>query len=287
MKNKITKEMLEDVFNEIIIPLEKKIKKYIKNREKINQILLQLKPLHLSLKPFLPNVDLEKIKSNLENLKESNKILEFQLLVELYGYFCDLLTNYMKKRDINCEYCKDLYSFLAEKEEEIDEFIDFDTEFDDENINNMHYEENQKISAKEFMSYNEIDNETLSEIDELLDEFSLIEENELDEHFINEFLKIINDFIHLFNLTIEFENISYSLTKLNILLQNLDLNSIDKNLLKQFLILIIDDLAKFKDEVFVNKSAIDIHYMDASLLANVAQLEIMLNQKEDNEIEFF
>jgi len=219
-------------------------------------------------------------------------IKDFSLLRKILDVVLDtnITHSEQKLKNIFLKNSYPFYSYLrlllkSNKDIEKDKFIEFDTEFNDDNIEKMHYEEHQKISAKEFMEYNEIEEEMLEEIDELLDEFYAIEENELDEYFIEKFLKIIQDFIHIFNLSIEFKDIAYSLEKLYELL--IDVNLGNKDILKSFLISIIDDLAKFKDEVFVNKSAVDIHYMDASLLANVAQLEIMLNQKEDNEIEFF
>ena len=40
---------------------------------------------------------------------------------------------------------------------------------------------------------------------------------------------------------------------------------------------IMDDLRKWVDEVVKKQEAQDIHYLDASLLANISQIEIMIN----------
>jgi len=43
---------------------------------------------------------------------------------------------------------------------------------------------------------------------------------------------------------------------------------------------IVDDLSKFVKEVLVDQSALDIHYLDASLFANISQIDMMLKGKQ-------
>jgi len=295
MNKKITQKMLNEVLEEVIKPLIIKIKPFVKDNQTALKVLKKLKPLHVSFLPIRDDIDIKEIYNSLEELKNLNLLKEYEL-EKIKSSLCDLLQEYMQKRNLkfNCIYEanneEEFIDFDSEFEDDNihkEEFIDFDTEFNDDNIEKMHYEEHQKISAEEFMSYNEIDEHIINEIEELINEFHFLSERDIDESFISIFVRIINHFISIFNLSIEFRNIAYSLENLYNLLINLDLSKVSKDFLKTFLISIIEDLAKFNSEVFINKSAIDIHYMDASLLANVAQLEIMLNQKEDNEIEFF
>jgi hypothetical protein len=46
-----------------------------------------------------------------------------------------------------------------------------------------------------------------------------------------------------------------------------------------------EDIQKWIETVFVKKDAVDIHYFDASFLANIAQLSIMLEQNVSNDSE--
>jgi len=56
-------------------------------------------------------------------------------------------------------------------------------------------------------------------------------------------------------------------------------------ILKSLLDSVIEDLENWKREVLDGERAIDIHYLDASLLANVSQIEIMLSNMK--RLNFF
>jgi len=52
---------------------------------------------------------------------------------------------------------------------------------------------------------------------------------------------------------------------------------------------IVNDLTDWKQSVFIEQNADDIHYMDQSFYANIAQIEMLFNSDEEseNEIDFF
>ncbi len=56
-----------------------------------------------------------------------------------------------------------------------------------------------------------------------------------------------------------------------------------------FLNKVVDDLIEWKNSVFIREDAADINYIDNSFYANVAQIDILINDKEcaETEIEFF
>lgn len=167
--------------------------------------------------------------------------------------------------------------------EEEDDFFDFDSEFIDEEIDNMHFEDKEKISAQEFMQEESIENDSIADIADILEEFYNMS-SDLDSitaQYIAEFTKIVSKFELVFSSSYEFRNIAYALNTLYSELTAFDFEPLtvdQKELFKLLLDSIIDDIAKFHAEVLVEQTALDIHYLDASLLANIAQIEMMLHQ---------
>jgi hypothetical protein len=68
----------------------------------------------------------------------------------------------------------------------------------------------------------------------------------------------------------------------------LDLNELSKQqrvILKTMMDGILSDLDDWIHQVLIDQTAKDIHYLDASLLANIAQMDVMLNSLEKNKEE--
>jgi hypothetical protein len=277
----LTKEKIEDLIENVVFPLTKGRR----GEEKLNLELSKLAIIFLLTSKkdnaiFLSKDD----KSILQNRENSSLLKEF----------ISLHSNWLQER---CNKNEDIELF--------DDFFEIDSEKVDENINSMHYSDERKISAKEFMEEGLIDEEFISEImetitylDELLYQF---EDIEIDETFIEKLVSL-DSFIKIFEFSIEFRDIGYALENLKEKLILLDINSLNKTqkeILKNFIITIIEDLKKWVDEVVINQTAQDIHYLDASLLANIAQLDIMLDSfkneessensdnEKDDEVEFF
>ena len=277
----LTKERIEDLIENVVFPLTKGRR----GEEKLNLELSKLAIIFLltskkDIAFFLSKID----KSILQNRKNSSLLKEF---ISLHSKWLEERCN--KNEDI----------------EFFDDFFEIESEEVDENINSMHYSDERKLSAKEFMEEGIIDDEFISEImetisylDELLYQF---EDIEIDENFIEKLVSL-DSFIKIFEFSVEFRDIGYALENLKQKLVLLDINSLNKTqkeILKNFIITIIEDLKKWVDEVIINQTAQDIHYLDASLLANIAQLDIMLDSfkneqssensdsEKDDEVEFF
>ena len=159
-------------------------------------------------------------------------------------------------------------------------FFDFDSETVDDSIDQMHHRDEKKVSAREYMQEDTTEIEMIHDIEDQLERYDA--HVGLDDTLSPEKLQIaketIDAFVNLFNLSYEFKDIAYSLESLNALLDKVDTSDTEKmQMLKLFLDTIMDDLETFKKEVFDEQTAQDIHYLDASLLANIAQIEIMLN----------
>ena len=70
----------------------------------------------------------------------------------------------------------------------------------------------------------------------------------------------------------------YSLQQLlRIVDQALALNEENKVLIYALLEQLVLDLRSWVNNLFVEQTAVDIHYLDAALLASIAQIEMMLN----------
>ena len=207
---------------------------------------------------------------------------------------------YYEKRVPN--YCKKLKNRIIEtlKEDLDDDFFSFESEEIDSEIDKMHFNEAKKISAKEYMSVNSLDLGIINDIEESEEDFEnlRIEHSSIDEIYLNKLIKIVENYLKIFIELYDFKEIGYSLKKFKEKLNGLNLDNIKIDnlvLLKSLFESVVDDLNSFKKAVLVDQDAIDIHYLDASLLANLVQIEISIDSfnesgYEDNRddlIEFF
>ena len=92
----------------------------------------------------------------------------------------------------------------------------------------------------------------------------------------------------------EFEHLGYSLEMLVSFLLKIEEEQFNDETIRKtetILLNIAYDLASWRENIFIKQSAIDIHYLDASLLSSCMQLESIFvpdsENKDDNEIEFF
>ena len=198
-------------------------------------------------------------------------------------YYNELLQRFRKifidtyERQKNADVESQNY-FTVIENEEIDEIIE-----------DMHYQEDEKISAKEFLtSYplDEIDTEDIIIVRdmfiELLDDFVSYNEN-----FTNRFVDILqklNTVLEFTFSTKEFKDIGMALNKLLLTLEkHKDFNSLQLSQFYIILVSMIEDLIKWLETIFIKQDALDIHYFDASLLANIAQFSMMVQDESDKK----
>jgi len=210
-------------------------------------------------------------------LAKKGKSKEFQEQLESYGEF--FMGVYKPKKDQESKSQENEEDFFDDG----DDFFDFDSEDIDKEIDKMHFEEHEKISAHEFMQSDSFGADNIADIADIIEAFQDQSSNfdHVDAHYIEEFEVIVSRFETIFTLSYEFRNIGYALNTLYAKILAYDtthLKEEQKELLKLLLDSIITDLAKFHSEVLAEQTAVDIHYLDASLLANIAQIEIILDQ---------
>jgi len=280
---KLPKERIIDLMDKVVFPVADKVKKKCAEKEKTFKFKVALTKLSLIL--LLP--DKEKIKIfrqkgiSLKNLH----ILDEEQSKKLLTEFFELHSKWEKE---NCNLSQN------QNEEFEDDFFDFESEEIDSNIDNMHYKEKDKIKAVDFMNKHGIDEELEMELNDLITETENFiyqyEDIELDENFMQK-LSFLNSFIKAFEFSGEFMDIGYALEMFRDKIKELDINNLSdeqKNMLKLMIISILKDLIKWVNEVIINQTAQDIHYLDASLLANIAQIDIILKSfenKDDDEDE--
>ena len=103
----------------------------------------------------------------------------------------------------------------------------------------------------------------------------------LDLHLIKKISKVFNKFVSFFEISNEFRDLEYSLRILIHKLNSLKIDELineQKEIFLEMLKAIGFDLNEWAKNVIFAPLAQDIHYMDASLLANIAQIDIMLQQ---------
>lgn len=109
---------------------------------------------------------------------------------------------------------------------------------------------------------------------------------DLADHSIHEYARVINKMY-------EFSAIGYALNSLCAFLKTVDENVVKENGTKIMMLTghILDDLANWRNTIFVAKNTNDIHYLDSSLLSSCMQIDALGSSKaadtDDSEFELF
>ncbi len=145
------------------------------------------------------------------------------------------------------------------------------------------------VSSDEYSK--EIDSYILEEIQELGDIETEINQHlhELenrDMHALPEIISKLLKFSSVLNSLIEFKELAFSISSLANLLDTQDITKMDERAYRKMLLFlsnIIYDLASWRNVVFVEQSANDIHYMDSSLFSSILQFELLFNNEVEEE----
>lgn len=165
---------------------------------------------------------------------------------------------------------------------------------DAERMANMHYKDDEKITAAQFMQDNEIEIELIDDLSDYENEMAdaLYEDEGLTSNMVSTGTNILEHYSKLLNQTVDFRDLAYAIQTMVLVLNGLKLDVLDKKnrrKLKLYLENITSDLSDWKEKVFVDKDALDIHYLDASMLSSCAQVEMLINppKEEDDEDDDF
>jgi len=123
--------------------------------------------------------------------------------------------------------------------------------------------------------------------DAMIDIFTLLDEKSdlANETTRINIIKCIHEYRDILqNSFYEFQAIALTLFKLENLLQGLvEDTDIDLIKFRRILLMIFDDLAEWKATVFERQAALDINYLDSSILSSSYQIEALFLPHQDNE----
>jgi CheY-like chemotaxis protein len=178
-----------------------------------------------------------------------------------------------------------------------DDFLDFDEESNNivdssistqQEMMNDFNKSHKQLSAKEFLKdctdleYIIQDLEDIeSDIEEYLD---ILYEGNLGKKITN-IITTLTQYSRLLNTFTEFQEPSIALVLLTRILEDTDFGLIEESqnsIISEYIKGILTDLIHWKEHVFVLQDAVDVFYINASLLNSCIQLETIIKQSTNN-----
>lgn len=191
-------------------------------------------------------------------------------------------------------YLNDLKKIDLDEDFSDDNFLDFgfDDEFSLSEIQkNKHENKIQKISAQEFLKdYESFELQTIlndvEDLEYMIEEhIEILYKDNLD-HEIEHVIQTLEKYASFLNCFSEFQELSSSLSMLKHQIESVDLGNFDskgKNFIAEYIKATLQDLQAWKNNVFILMDAVDVFYMNDSILNNIVQLESFL-KKHTNQI---
>lgn len=148
-----------------------------------------------------------------------------------------------------------------------------------------------KTSAAEYIA--ELDSDTikqLQELDDLESDFSssiVMFQEDKSLIAIYEMADKLERYAHEINLLFQFQDLAYAISSISKLLMNIDDAKLNENTINKIAIFLSGiqyDLSAWRKLIFIEQSAIDIHYLDSSLFSACLQIELVLSD-DIKEIE--
>ena len=122
----------------------------------------------------------------------------------------------------------------------------------------------------------------------------LFEKESLSEETFEKITSLFEKYAHTLGSFYEFQELGYSLTVLVGVLSSIrygDISPGDHKKVLAFFDSIISDLNSWRNNIFIDRSAIDINYLDDSLLSSIAMFEVFLTAQgesgDEGDLELF
>ena len=157
--------------------------------------------------------------------------------------------------------------------------------------------EGAKISAAEFLENAVVAQDDIDELTDLVEDVEtlLFEKESLNEETFETMKAIFDKYAQVVAGFYEFQELGYSLTVLVGVLSSIrfeDIKPEDHKKILTFFESIISDLNSWRTNIFIDQSAIDINYLDNSLLSSIAMFEVFLTSQggsgsDEEELELF
>lgn len=149
-------------------------------------------------------------------------------------------------------------------------------------------------SSLEYIQETYIDHEILDELMEIEEETvaSFNFSQTITEEIASDVIELFTKYARMIDRLVEFRELSYALWVLTDLLKNVNIEAIQDELMymRIYIQAIIGDLSTWRNSVFIDQNAEDIHYLDKTLLSSITQLQIMLLPQGNHaveDVEFF
>lgn len=306
----LSKEKLQTLIEEVVLPFEnivfedEKLRHFLKDDEIAKKHNFAIAKLTVSIFKDIQSA-YGIIQMGVKGHQKAEVPKEY--LKEYYGVYFRLChewnqtsldANEIFEKNINIIQTYVFDAFKTEEETQ-ESFFDFDSQKVNADIKRMHYKDDEKITAIEMFEQNILDEEDVIDILEVASDMEAFignVEGLIDSESIAKIEPLVALYARMFEKTLEFRDIGFSINNLSQFLQTKSEHILTpQNIKSADLVLksIVEDLLAWTKIVIIDKSAIDIHYVDASLLANITQFEIMFTPKEqmemveENEFELF
>ncbi len=190
-----------------------------------------------------------------------------------------------------------VYESFSKEGESKEDFYIYDSEVIHQDMAKMHYKEEQKISAEAFCEEGSIDELDIQDILEAChDLFDAVQERHVEhnEAYFSGVNANLRSYATILEKNLEFRDLGFSLSQLSDFLEahlaELPTHT-KKSAILVILKAIVEDLISWTKSVLEEKTAVDIHYLDASLLSSIIQFEMMFapanSDEGEDDLEFF
>lgn len=149
-------------------------------------------------------------------------------------------------------------------------------------------------SAADYALEVEIDRDIQEELNEIEEETlsSLGLTESISQAAKGEVIDLFTQYAKMLERLVEFQELSYALWMLIDLLKEMRVEDMveESTYVVIYVKAIINDLSAWRNNVFIEQNAEDIHYLDKTLLSSIAQLQILLSPQESetiDDVEFF
>lgn len=302
----ISTKKLEALVDEVVLPFEKfiiedsRLARYLSDPEVAKVHNLAVAKLSIYIYS-----DIKRAYEYVQEAAKKHKIKEIPVenLREFYSLYFVLCREWNQKNmEVEDRFGKNLevieqfvYDSFSKENESKEEFFIYDSPTISQDMAKMHYSDDVKISALAFCAEGSIDEldiqdilESCGELADVVQDYNL----EYNEAYFLNVKEYLDSYAKVLEKNFEFRDLGYSLSKLSALLE-IHLESLPNHANKKKILVILnaiaEDLIGWTEAVLKEKTAVDIHYLDASLFSSIIQFEMMLTpaSEEDDSLEFF
>jgi two-component system chemotaxis response regulator CheY len=135
--------------------------------------------------------------------------------------------------------------------------------------------------------------DALEELEDRLDAAIIDFENSPDDEHLQVLYTCVDEYHQTIELLTSFDHLAFAIQSLSDFLKSLQGKPLDQTKVQQLatsLLNLLHDLTSWRNQIFIQQDALNIHYLDASLLSSCMQAQALFEDKEIDEgddLEFF